>query len=78
MREFAQRLNVPYVILDFEATEEQLRERITKRLKERADPSEANWEVLEQQIKSREPLTPEEQQYVIPVKPNQRLFPRDS
>jgi predicted kinase len=71
MRALAERLGVPYVILDFEATEEQLRERITNRLKQGADPSEANLDVLEQQIKTREPLTPEEQPFVWPVNSQQ-------
>lgn len=73
MRDLAKRLDVPYVILDFEASEAQLRERITKRLEQGADPSEANLEVLEHQLKTREPLTPEEQLFVIAVKPHTRL-----
>ncbi len=67
MREMAGRLNVPFLILDFQATDEQLRERITERLNQGADPSEANLDVLDYQIKNREPLTREEQAFVIPV-----------
>ena len=67
MRELAKRLNVPFVILDFEATEEQLRERITNRLKQGADPSEASLDVLEYQLKNQEPLGPEELEFSIPV-----------
>ena len=67
MRQLAERLKVPFLILDFQATDEQLRERIAERLKQAADPSEANLEVLEYQLKTREPLLPEEQAFVMPV-----------
>ncbi|MCA9070761.1 MAG: AAA family ATPase, partial [Planctomycetaceae bacterium] len=60
MRNLAERLQVPFRILDFQASDEQLRERITRRLAEGADPSEANVEVLEYQIQNREPLTADE------------------
>ena len=67
MLELAERLQVPFIILDFQATEDQLRERITKRFEQGADPSEANLEVLDYQLKNREPLAPEEQASVISV-----------
>ncbi len=67
MRELAERLKVPFLILDFQATDAQLHERITKRLEQGADPSEANLAVLDHQLKTREPLTPEEQGFGIRV-----------
>ncbi len=67
MRELANRLNVPFMILDFKATKEQLRKRIRNRLKEGADPSEASLDVLEYQLKNQEPLGPEELEFSIPV-----------
>jgi predicted kinase len=74
MRVLAERLQVAFLILDFEATDEQLRERITKRMNEGRDPSDANLDVLEQQIKTREPLTPGEQEFVISVNTQQANF----
>lgn len=74
MRELAEHLSVPFVILDFEASEEQLRQRIANRLTQGADPSEANLDVLEHQLETREPLKPEEQQFVIPVNTEEANF----
>lgn len=67
MRNLAKQLNVPFHILDFQASEAQLRERITKRLKVGADPSEANLQVLDSQIENREAFSPDEQAFVIPI-----------
>jgi uncharacterized protein len=67
IRQVAERLAVPFRILDFQASDEQLRERITNRLNQGADPSEASLEVLNYQIQNREPLQPDEQTYVIPI-----------
>jgi len=67
MRSLANRLDVPFHLLDFQADEEQLRERISKRLEAGADPSEANLDVLNLQLRNCEALTPEEQANAIPV-----------
>lgn len=67
MQNLAERLSVPFFILDFQASDEQLRERITRRLAVGADPSEANVAVLDYQIQNREPLSADEQAFVIPV-----------
>ena len=74
MRQLAERLQVPFLILDFQAREEQLRERIAKRLEQGADPSEADLEVLDYQRKNQEPLAPEEQGFVIPVNTEEARF----
>ncbi|MES9855791.1 MAG: AAA family ATPase [Sedimenticola sp.] len=52
---------LPYVILDCQLPESELRVRIARRLQERVDPSEASLQVLERQIASEEPLTTDEQ-----------------
>ncbi len=67
MRELAERLGVPFVILDFRARDEVLRQRIADREQQGADPSEAGLEVLDYQIQTREPLTPEELSFAIAV-----------
>ena len=55
-QELAQELGVPFVILDFEAPERLLRERVKQRLQSGHDASEAIVAVLESQIRNREPL----------------------
>ena len=66
-RELAGRLEVPFFILDFQARDEVLRERIANRLRQGADPSEANLEVLDNQLKNRESLDLDEEPFVIAV-----------
>ncbi len=53
-------LKLPFLILDMRVNETQLRERLTQRLKQGADASEANLEVLEQQLRQHEPLERDE------------------
>jgi len=59
-RAIAERLDVPFTILDFHAPLEVLRARITERLARADDASEADLAVLEHQLRAREPLTPAE------------------
>jgi uncharacterized protein len=61
----AAELGRPLVILDLQASEAELRERVARRLTEGADASEASLEVLERQLAGREPLTQREQARVI-------------
>ena len=56
-RHLANELGVQYLILDCQAPESVLRERIRQRLEQGADPSEADLAVLELQMQNREPLT---------------------
>jgi aminoglycoside phosphotransferase family enzyme/predicted kinase len=58
----AEQLGVPFRILDCTASYEELKQRIVNR---RDDPSEASVAVLDQQIKSDEPLTSSEQVFVF-------------
>ncbi|NND61045.1 MAG: AAA family ATPase [Gammaproteobacteria bacterium] len=55
------------LILDCVARESTLRERITQRAWDGADPSEADWSVLQKQIASAEPLTAEERRCALTV-----------
>ena len=59
-RAIAERLDAPFLILDFHAPPEVLRARIAERLARADDASEADLLVLERQIATHEPLTPAE------------------
>ena len=59
-RRLAQDLGVPFAILAPQATPVQLRERIRARRAQGGDASEATLEVLEQQMRTVEPLGPDE------------------
>lgn len=54
--DLATRLQVPFVILDFNAPQHLLRQWITERAREGSDASDADVAVLEHQIRTREPL----------------------
>jgi predicted kinase len=56
---------VPFHILDFSAPSEELRWRVKARSAASTDASEAGLAVLEQQLKSQEPLTDEEASSVV-------------
>jgi predicted kinase len=67
MREIAARRNVPFVILSLEAAPEVLRARVAARELEARDASEAGVPVLERQLATMEPLTPDERGGAIVV-----------
>jgi aminoglycoside phosphotransferase family enzyme/predicted kinase len=58
--ELAASLGVPFLILDFLASETTLRQRILGRQRQGRDASEADIPVLEHQLKTQEPLQPDE------------------
>jgi aminoglycoside phosphotransferase family enzyme/predicted kinase len=60
LRDVARDLDVPFVIADCSAPDAVLRERVSRRLAENRDASEATLDVLEHQQASNEPLAPEE------------------
>ena len=60
-RSLAERRKVPFVILSCDAAPELLRQRISERMRKGTDASDATLEVLDQQLKAREPLTAQEQ-----------------
>jgi uncharacterized protein len=64
-RQLARRLSVPFVIVDCIAEPDQLRQRLIER--GARDASEADVAVMEQQLGSAQPLTPEEQAYRLAV-----------
>jgi uncharacterized protein len=65
--EVAARLDVPLRILQLEASPQRLAQRVRDRLARGDDASEATVEVLEAQIRSREPLAPREEPLAVPV-----------
>jgi predicted kinase len=66
-RSLAARLRIPFVILDFDASDETLRARIRERSLSAADASEADLEVLVHQFSTREALTSEEASATVHV-----------
>jgi predicted kinase len=67
LRRTAENLKVPFVILNFRAGERTLQQRVATRAQTRAGASDADLGVLSRQLKSRQPLSSDEEQYVIPV-----------
>lgn len=66
-RLLAGKAGVGFRILDFQAPQAVLRDRIEKRLAEQCDPSDADLAVLESQIKHQEPLTDSEREDSLSV-----------
>ncbi len=66
-QQLAKRLGVDFAIVDCQADVETLRQRITNRLVGNADASDADLQVLEHQLATREPLTDAERQLVVQV-----------
>jgi uncharacterized protein len=65
-RSLAERFRVPFAIVDFKASVEELRHRLRDRERDRREASEANEAVLEHQLRIAEPLEMEELRDVIP------------
>ncbi len=63
----AEELKVPFIVLDFQASEDALKKRITFRAKDRLEPSEADYEVLQYQLENHCPFKKQEKPYVIVV-----------
>lgn len=61
---------VPFEILHFTADEGELRDRITQRATAEADASDADLAVLRQQLATQQPLTAQEQPFVIEASAN--------
>jgi len=66
---------VPFVILDVQAPEALVRERVRRREQEGVDASEAGLAVLERQLAGREPLGPDEAAGVVRVHTEARIDP---
>jgi aminoglycoside phosphotransferase family enzyme/predicted kinase len=68
-RALADSLGVPFVILDFPADEATCRERVRRRMQEKADASEATEQVVDRQLRLREPLSDQEQCLAVQFDP---------
>lgn len=64
-RKLAEELTVPFIILDFQASEDTLKQRITLRAKNRLEPSEADLGVLQYQLDNHRPFNKQEKPYVL-------------
>jgi aminoglycoside phosphotransferase family enzyme/gluconate kinase len=73
LRGAAERVDVPLLVLDCEAAPEILRQRIRQRRRESDNVSDADLEVLERQLASREVLTADEAALSIRVTPGRPL-----
>ena len=69
LRCLAADLHAPLIVLDFPVPESELRRRIRQRIKAGGDVSEANEEVLNQQMVEQQQLDENEQQLVITIDP---------
>ncbi|EMI18589.1 hypothetical protein RMSM_04488 [Rhodopirellula maiorica SM1] len=70
-RELASRESAAFAILDCYADTETLHQRVAERGRSNGDASDADNAVLQHQLAERQPLTPEEQQYVVRLSENQ-------
>ena len=76
-RKLAQRLGVPFTILDFRADTALLRARILQRSREEKDASEATLAVLDHQLADREPLAADERPWVVTIDTGREALPLD-
>ncbi|TVS14536.1 MAG: aminoglycoside phosphotransferase [Planctomycetaceae bacterium] len=67
LRRMAQKLGVPFRILDFHAHPETIRQRIVERQRRKAGASEADLKVLARQLQTQQPLASDEQDAVISI-----------
>lgn len=71
--ELARRLGVRFAILDFDAPVSELRRRLDSRKRSHADESDATVEILEGQLKTQEPLRPDERSWTVPISSYEQL-----
>ncbi len=69
----ARGLNIPFIIFDFQASEDTLHQRIIEREKQGTDASEANLQVLQFQISSQEPFGEEERPFVLTIDSEKKI-----
>jgi len=73
MQQLAADYNVPFVILDFQAAYSSLVSRIESRAREGKDPSDADVNVLDWQMKHRDRLSGNEMQYTVSIDTDKAL-----
>lgn len=66
-RQLAQENNAPFLILDLQASEAVLRDRLRGRSREGTDASDADIAILEEQIRQYRPLTAEEKEFALVI-----------
>ncbi len=66
-RSRAAQLGLPFLILAYAASDATLRARIVERLQRARDASEADLGVLDHQLRTREPLAPDERAYIVDI-----------
>ena len=64
-RQLAAELGIPFVIIAFAASEATLRRRLAQRSREGTGASDADVAVLEHQLRTQDPLAPDEQGFVV-------------
>lgn len=75
MRRLAQTMGVPFIILDVQAPDALLRQRISQRQEEQRDASDANLAVLDHQIENRTPLADNELGFRVVVDTSAEVTP---
>lgn len=70
MRQLAEQLKVPFIILDFPLSRKELFQRVERRRHQNDEVSEATSSVLEQQLNTAQPLTSQEQQASFTIQQN--------
>ncbi len=76
-RDLAGELGVPFRILDCQASEDVLRERVKARSREGQDASEADLAVLERQLSTIEALTGQEREFAVILETTKSCDPRE-
>ena len=71
--EIAEQLNVPFIILDFQASENTLKHRITSRPMNNLEPSEADLNVLQYQIENDYPFLEQEKPNILTVNTEKKI-----
>lgn len=69
----AQELTLPLVILDCQLPQSELQKRLNQRQQLNQDPSEATFEVVQQQLDYREPLSSQERRYCLTIDTTQAV-----
>jgi aminoglycoside phosphotransferase family enzyme/predicted kinase len=72
-RQVAENCKVPFMILDCQASDKVLADRIQKRRQSNTDASEADLKVLQNQLRTRQALDKEEHQYCVTIETDKKV-----